>query len=365
MAMQPVDYIDFQNRLFGLVQSGIVDTARVDDAVRRILRQKFQLGLFEQPLADLSLADTVGCDSHRQVGRQAVRESLVLLKNDGLLPLSTQDQVLVAGFRGDDIGAQCGGWSISWQGALGNITPGTTILEGVTSQVGSNNVLFSSTTAIPTADVAIVVVGEDPYAEGAGDRGPGNPGFYISDADQDIIQAVKNAGIPMVVVLLTGRPIMLENLLDDADAVVAAWLPGTEGNGITDVLFGDFAPTGKLSHSWPQSEITVPINIGDTVYNPLFAYGYGLTYESTSLEADQERSLDLFPVPCRDRLSIRVSENQPFTISIIDQAGRILKTVDQVSSELFTIPMDDLPQGMYSLRFIQGTDVITRQILKQ
>lgn len=367
MAMQPVDYIDFQSRLTALVNAGVVDTTRINDAVRRILRIKFRMGLFEQPLADLSLVDTIGCQSHRDVARQAVSESLVLLKNDGVLPLSDNQNVLVAGFRGDDIGAQCGGWTIAWQGALGDITPGTTVREAVAGRIGAGQTQFTSSTNIPASDVAIVVVGEDPYAEGAGDRGPGHPGFSLSDADQDIIQAVKAAGIPMVVVLLTGRPIMLEGLLEDADAVVAAWLPGTEGGGITDILFGDVAPTGKLSMSWPRNEASVPINVGDPVYDPLFPYGFGLDYSTSSAEealADQPLAATVFPNPFRERISVRLAGQRPFSVRLFDAAGRLLQTGTANGLPLLTLDTGALPAGVYTLQVLQGDAVYTQRILK-
>ncbi len=276
MAMEPYDYRAFISTLRSLVQSGRVQQARIDDAVRRILRQKIALGLFDQPLTDRSLIGQVGSDAHRQVGREAVRQSLVLLENDGVLPLSKMRRIHVAGKNADDIGNQCGGWTITWQGSSGAITTGTTILQGIRAALlGGGTASYSRDgSGAAGADAGVVVIGETPYAEGRGDR----EDLSLAAADVEAVRAVKRAGVPTVVVLVSGRPLILEPILSDADAIVAAWLPGTEGAGVADVLFGDYAPTGKLSHSWPRSMAQIPINWGDPGYDPLFPYGYGLTY---------------------------------------------------------------------------------------
>ncbi|MEL7123818.1 MAG: glycoside hydrolase family 3 protein, partial [Bacteroidota bacterium] len=221
MAMQPDDYISFINFLKQLVNEDRVSMDRIDDAVRRVLRIKFQMGLFENPYVSMAMADTVGSKTHRATGRQAVRESLVLLKNDGVLPLAKNNATIVlAGSKANDIGVQCGGWSISWQGSLGNITEGTTIKTALEKVVGRNRVRYTASSNIPDGDLAVVVVGEEPYAEGAGDRGFGDSRFYISEREKEIIDAVKAKGIPMVVILLSGRPIMLEDYLDKSNAFV-------------------------------------------------------------------------------------------------------------------------------------------------
>jgi beta-glucosidase len=279
MVMVPERYPDFVATLKSLVQSGRVPQSRIDDAVRRILRRKVALGLWEAPNADRSLLPQVGSDAHRQVARDAVRQSLVLLKNDGrVLPLSKMTRrVHVAGRNADDLGNQCGGWTISWQGSSGAITSGgTTILQAVRGAVqGGASVTYAvDGSGAAGADVGVVVIGETPYAEGYGDRSD----LSLSAADVAAVQAVKRAGVPVVVVLVSGRPMILDAILGDADAIVAAWLPGTEGPGVADVLFGDYAPTGRLSHSWPRRMSQLPINGGDASYDPLFAYGYGLTY---------------------------------------------------------------------------------------
>jgi beta-glucosidase len=278
MVMLPRGYQDFTARLRSLVGAGRVSTARIDDAVRRILVQKIRLGLFEKPLTDRTHLAEVGSAAHRAVARDAVRQSLVLLKNDrGTLPIAKSvARIHVAGKSMDDLGNQCGGWTITWQGSSGTTTVGTTILQAIRSTVAASTSVTTSAdgSGAAGANVAVVVVGETPYAEGRGDRSD----LTIGADDEAVIERVKASGVPTVVVLLSGRPLILNPALDAADAFVAAWLPGTEGQGVADVLFGDYAPTGKLSHSWPRSMSQVPINVGDSSYNPLFPYGYGLTY---------------------------------------------------------------------------------------
>jgi beta-glucosidase len=278
MVMVPDRYVEFISTLRSLVQSGRVSQSRIDDAVRRILRKKMAFGLFDRPLADREHLAQVGSDAHRQVAREAVRQSLVLLKNDGrVLPLSkTARRIHVAGKNADDLGNQCGGWTITWQGGSGAITTGTTILQSVRAAVpaGTQVTYARDGSGAGGADVGVVVVGETPYAEGYGDRSD----LSLSAADVAAVRAVKRAGVPTVVVLVSGRPMIVDEVLDSADALVAAWLPGTEGQGVADVLLGDYPPTGKLSHSWPRSMSQIPINVGDLGYDPLFAYGYGLTY---------------------------------------------------------------------------------------
>jgi beta-glucosidase len=278
MFMEPFKTTEFINLLKQLVNEGAVPKTRIDDAVKRILSVKFRLGLFENPYASLALVDSIGNQHHRDVARQAVRESLVLLKNkDNLLPLSkTKGKILVAGSKADDIGSQCGGWTITWQGKTGAITKGTTILEAVKNTRGSDNVLFSSDgMSDEKADVAVIVVGEKPYAEGEGD----NPNPVLTSEDLKVIENVKKLGIPYAVLLLSGRPVILEKVIENATAFVACWLPGSEASGIGDVLFGDFNFTGKLSHTWPVSISQEPINFGDQNYAPLFPYGFGLSYK--------------------------------------------------------------------------------------
>ena len=282
MAMVPGKYQAFIKDLTDLVKEGAVPLARIDDAVTRILRVKFAMGLMDDNrslMADRSLQDSFGSETHREVARKAVRRSLVLLKNENqVLPLSREaGRILVGGKSADSIGNQCGGWTITWQGASGEVTTGgTTILEAIRKTVSRNTeVTFSRDgTGGAGADVGVVVIGETPYAEMMGDRGD----LSLSQEDVDAVRNMKQAGIPVVVILISGRPLIINDVLDQADAFIAAWLPGTEGEGVADVLFGDYAPTGKLPYSWPRSNDQIPIHVGDEHYDPLFAYGFGLTY---------------------------------------------------------------------------------------
>ncbi|WP_419872822.1 glycoside hydrolase family 3 N-terminal domain-containing protein [Candidatus Pristimantibacillus sp. PTI5] len=283
MFMEPDNWQSFISTLKNLVNTGQVSQARINDAVSRILRVKFEAGIFESPYADRSLISggTFGGGEHRAVAREAVRKSATLLKNeDHILPLSKASKVFVAGTKANDIGYQSGGWTISWQGSPGSITPGTTILQGIQSAVtNSANVTFSSSgTGAAGNDVAIVVIGEYPSAEMVGDVGTGQPrpDLELSTDDITLLNNVKSSGVPMVVIMLSGRPMIVTNQLPDWKGFVAAWLPGTEGNGLSDVLFGDYDFTGKLPLTWPRSMSQIPNNSNDTNYSPLFPYGFGL-----------------------------------------------------------------------------------------
>jgi beta-glucosidase len=276
MVMVPINYPDFVTDLRELVNAGRVPMARIDDAVRRILRQKVRFKLWERPFADPALTARIGSPEHRAVARKAVQQSLVVLKNDkNVLPLGAGAQVHLCGFRADDMGVQCGGWSVGWGGRRGPITPGTTIRQGFEEVLGEARVTFSKDAAgAATADVVVAVVGEDPYAEGSGDRDE----LSLSPEDRALLDAARKSGKPLVVVLLSGRPLILGDLVDHATALVAAWLPGTEGAGIADVLGGRAKPTGKLPCSWPREVAQIPINVGDATYAPLFPYGHGLSW---------------------------------------------------------------------------------------
>jgi beta-glucosidase len=271
MAMAAGGYNKFIRAVKSLVSSGRIPMSRIDDAVRRILRVKAAAGLWEHPMSDRRLASQIGSPEHRAVARDAVRQSVVLLKNDkNVLPLNKNARVDVAGSKANDMGAQCGGWTVGWQGRLGPVTPGTTIQRGIERAVASHTLASGA----GQADVVVVVVGETPYAEGAGDSND----LTLSSADRGAIADARKSGKPVVTVLLTGRPLIIEDWLPLTDALVVAWLPGTEGEGVADVLFGDYKPTGKLPHTWPRSMSQIPINQGDAKYDPLFPYGFGLTY---------------------------------------------------------------------------------------
>jgi beta-glucosidase len=272
------------------VQAGRVSVARIDDAVRRILRAKFQLGLFEHPFASASNVDEVGSAAHRALARQAAAESQILLKNARhTLPLRRDARIYVAGRNADNIGNQTGGWTIAWQGASGDITPGTTILEGIRAVAPRARITYSADASAPTdgSDVGVVVVGETPYAEGFGDVGGPECGFCtpaqleekslrLPAADRAVIDTVCGAIARCVVLVVSGRPQVLTDQLGRIDALVASWLPGSEGAGVADVLFGRRPFTGRLPVTWPRTEAQVPINVGDADYRPLFPYGWGL-----------------------------------------------------------------------------------------
>jgi beta-glucosidase len=280
MVMMTGQYRAFFTTLRELVEAGEVEMSRVDDAVTRILRVKLALrmiGSDRSLKADRGLHETVGSVAHREVARRAVRESLVLLKNDGVLPLSKKaKRIHVAGRGADDLGRQCGGWTIRWQGQTGTPTVGTTILAAFQqSLAGPPRVTYSEDgTGAEGADAVVVVASERPYAEGNGDRRD----LSLGEADQAALANAKNAGIPLVLVVVSGRPLILGEALEQADAVVAAWLPGTEGLGVTDVLLGDHPPTGRLPFTWPRSMEQVPLSVGDEPYDPLFVFGFGLKY---------------------------------------------------------------------------------------
>jgi beta-glucosidase len=283
MGMIPSKYAQFFHLLKELVEEGKVPMSRIDDAVTRILRVKFAMGLMDKDrslMADRSLWEEFGSDEHRAVAREAVRQSMVLSKNDkGVLPLAkNMARIHVAGSSADNIGRQCGGWTIDWQGGDGEITTGgTTVLAAIKAAVGADTeVTFTEDGSDAAgADIGVVVMGERAYAEMFGDRSD----LSLSSEDLATLGNIKEAGIPVVVVLISGRPMIINDALGQVDAFIAAWLPGTEGNGVADVLFGDYKPTGKLSFSWPRSMEQVPVNVGDSDYDPLFPYGFGLSYE--------------------------------------------------------------------------------------
>ncbi|GAA0594471.1 glycoside hydrolase family 3 N-terminal domain-containing protein [Streptomyces crystallinus] len=279
MFMQPYNAAQFEQTLTAEVAAGRVPMSRIDDAVSRILRAKFQLGLFEHPFTDRSHIGTIGSPAHRAVARRAVAASQVLLKNDHrTLPLKPSQRIYVAGVNADDLGNQAGGWTVTWQGQSGNTAfPGTTLLQGIRQQ--AKDVTYSADATAPTAghDVGIVVVGETPYAEGVGDVGTGGHTLNLSATDRANIDRVCSAIRTCVVLDVAGRPQIITDQLPQTDAFVMSWLPGSEGAGVADVLFGKRPFTGKLPVSWPRSEAQEPVNIGDAHYDPLFRYGYGLT----------------------------------------------------------------------------------------
>ncbi|MBN2352325.1 MAG: glycoside hydrolase family 3 C-terminal domain-containing protein [Spirochaetales bacterium] len=276
MIMIPFDARSFGSALEKAVEAKDVSIERIDDAVRRILRVKFELGLFERPFANRDLLPIVGSNAHRALAREAVRKSLVLLKNADALPLSRDlPEILVAGPLADDLGSQCGGWTIEWQGGTGAMTEGTTILSGIRSVLARDSAVrykaYGDFETAGKAAVGIVVVGEKPYAEGLGDRAD----LSLPKDQVEIVRRVRRSCAKLVVIILSGRPIIIDQILPLADAIVAAWLPGTEGAGVAEVMFGDYSFSGKLSFTWPKSMAAVPLSktVGRGV---LFPYGYGL-----------------------------------------------------------------------------------------
>ncbi|KAK9670243.1 hypothetical protein RND81_13G188800 [Saponaria officinalis] len=285
MVMVPTNYPEFIDILTSLVKNKYISMERIDDAVQRILRVKFIMGLFENPMVDTSVVDELGSQAHRELAREAVRKTLVLLKNGkqgdtSVLPLPKgSSKILVTGTHAHNLGYQCGGWTIKWQGFYGNDdTRGTTILDAVKSTVNpSTEVIFKENPDrefIKTNEFthAIIVVGEPPYAEIIGD----SQTLTMIEPGPTVINNVCGA-IKCVVVVISGRPIVMEPYIASIDALVAAWLPGTEGQGVTDVLFGDYDFTGKLPRTWFRNVSQLPMNVGDPNYDPLFPFGFGMT----------------------------------------------------------------------------------------
>jgi len=289
MYMAPDSWKALFDNTLAQVKSGEISQARVDDAVRRILRVKAKLGLFKTARPWEDREGVMGNAEHRALAREAVRKSLVLLKNNGVLPIKSSANVLVAGSGADDIGRQSGGWTLSWQGTdnkNSDFPNAQSIWSGLKEAVeagGGKASLNVDGRFDSKPDVAVVVFGETPYAEGVGDLKTLE--YQAGDkTDLALLKRLKAAGVPVVAVFLTGRPLWVNPELNASDAFVSAWLPGSEGGGIADVIVGDAAGKprndfhGKLSFSWPKSAAQTSLNRGDKRYDPLFAYGFGLTY---------------------------------------------------------------------------------------
>jgi beta-glucosidase len=312
MFMVSEQWLEFIEHVRTHVRNGSVAMSRINDAVRRILSVKFAAGLFEKPRPlerRWSNSDSFGGHQHREIAREAVRKSLVLLKNqDNLLPLDKSARIIVAGKNADNRGHQCGGFTVAWQGVEDNqsIVGGTSIWEGIQAQA-ETAVLSEGGLGLDADpekhDVAVVVIGERPYAEGMGDVRSGNnvlveAGSQIKGLmkilepygstlelaeshpeDLATIMNISRKGIPVVAVMLSGRPLIINQELAEVTSFVAAWLPGSEGQGVADVLLGDYDFQGKLSFSWPKQP-TAELNVGDHEYDPLFAFGFGMNYSS-------------------------------------------------------------------------------------
>ncbi len=277
MVMVPEKYREFFTTLKDAVNEGKVPMARIDDAVLRILRVKVAMGLMDRtrsPLADRGLHKSFGSAAHRAVARECVRQSIVVLKNENnVLPLAKTGRVHVAGKCADDIGNQCGGWTITWQGKSGNVIQGTTILSAIRTALGSGAQITYSPdgSGAEGAGIGIAIIGERPYAEFQGDRAD----VTLAAEDVAVVDRLKSSGIAVIAVLVSGRPLLIDAILGKADAIVAAWWPGTEGAGVTDVLFGDYKTTGRLSFTWPRGD-TSTFARGDAGYRTLFPFGHGL-----------------------------------------------------------------------------------------
>ncbi|MCX4604361.1 glycoside hydrolase family 3 C-terminal domain-containing protein [Streptomyces anulatus] len=325
MIMVPTAYQDFTKTLKEEVAAGRIGRARIDDAVARILTQKFRLGLFEKPYADTTHLEKVGSPEHRAVAREAVAKSQVLLKNEGaVLPLEPSQKVYVAGSNADDIGNQAGGWTISWQGSSGRTTTGTTILEGMRKAARTpESVTFSRDASAATDgyDVGVVVVGETPYAEGIGDVGNGHD-LELTAADRAAVDKVCSA-MKCAVLVVSGRPQLIGDRLGDMDALVASWLPGSEGDGVADVLYGRRAFTGQLPVTWPKAEAQLPINVGDAAYDPQFPYGWGLT-TLTKPPAGGEPALAALAVAARVAEKAHLGKT-PAGRAIVDRARLLVQ----------------------------------------
>lgn len=358
MYMAPDSWKGLFESLLAQAKSGDLDLTRLDDAVRRILRVKLRSGLFEagKPSSRAFAGDisVLADEASKNVARQAVRESLVLLKNDGILPLNPKQTVLVAGDGADDIGKQSGGWTLSWQGT-GNSNDdfpgGSSMYDGVKRHVdaaGGQAILSPTGEYHEKPDVAIVVFGEDPYAEFVGDVE--NLAYKASDErDLALLRRLQADGIPTVAMFLTGRPLWLNREINASNAFVAAWLPGSEGGYAMDVIFADETGNiasdfkGTLSYSWPRTALQTPLNVGDENYNPLFAFGYGLTYLD-------DGNLSVLPEEAGAEILAANFENYlnagravaPWEINLNDSAG--------------TLMVDDLPKtslaGDLSLKII-------------
>jgi beta-glucosidase len=276
MFMIPSRYREFQRMLLENVKGGSVSEERINDAVLRILRVKFAMGMMQKGERLLPMAQQqFGSAEHRAVARQAVRESMVVLKNERrVLPIArSAKRIHVCGKSMDDIGNQCGGWTITWQGKSGATTKGTTILGAVKARIEAGTEVTHSADGkgAAGATVGIAVIGETPYAEFFGDR----TDLRLAPEDVTAVKNLKSSGVPVIAVIVSGRPLVIDEILGDADAIVAAWWPGTEGDGIADVLLGSHKATGKLSFTWPSGGST-SFRRGDSGYRVLYPFGHGL-----------------------------------------------------------------------------------------
>ena len=376
MLMAPDSWKPLYQNTLAQVRSGEIPMSRLDEAVRRILRAKVKAGLFnaERPIeGDLS---QLGSDAHRALAREAVRKSLVLLKNDGVLPIRASARVLVAGTAADDIGQAAGGWTLSWQGT-GNTNAdfpkGQSIWAGIEAAVtagGGQATLSPDGAFTDRPDVAVVVFGETPYAEFQGDVDTLD---FVPEGPLQTLKRLKAAGIPTVSVFLSGRPMWTNPEINQSDAFVAAWLPGAEGGGVADVLVGDAAGkprhdfTGRLSFSWPKDATGTPLNVGQPGYDPQFAYGYGLGYAAPgqvgALSEDSGVSGETSNI---DRYFVDGRHVAPWALMLNDAGGQTkpgaAKTASSPRGVVSVRPVDDLGQESAQQFVFTGAGQASAQI---
>jgi beta-glucosidase len=362
MLMAPDGWRELYENTLAQVQSGEIPKARIDDAVRRILRVKTVAGMFKRPApkqrSDSGDFARLGSADHRALAREAVRKSLVLLKNDhGILPLNPHASILVAGGAADSIGAQTGGWTIDWQGdhnSNGDFPGGTSIFGGIQAAVaagGGSAVLSKEGRFTEKPDAAIVVFGEGPYAEFQGDRE--NLEFSPNDAhDLELLRRLHAEGVPTVAVFLSGRPLWVNPEINASDAFVAAWLPGSEGEGVADVLFRstgrehyDF--TGRLAFSWPEIAVPVTYDAAGNVSGALFPRGWGLDYHSTvnSRQLSEDPRIPPHWVASQGSLFHAGHVTAPWSIFVADDSAEVHLTTAQQESPRGSVVVASEPDG--------------------
>jgi beta-glucosidase len=362
MLMAPDGWRELYKNTVAQVRSGEIPKARIDDAVRRILRVKTVAGMFKRPApkqrSDAGDFTRLGSADHRALAREAVRKSLVLLKNDrGILPLNPQARILVAGEAADSIGAQTGGWTIDWQGdhnSNRDFPGGTSIFGGIQAAVaagGGSAVLSKEGRFTEKPDAAIVVFGEGPYAEFQGDRE--NLEFSPDDAhDLELLRRLHAEGVPTVAVFLSGRPLWVNPEINASDAFVAAWLPGTEGEGVADVLFRstgrehyDF--TGRLAFSWPETAVPVTYDAAGNASGALFPRGGGLDYHSTvnSPQLSEDPRIPPHWVASQGSLFHAGHVTAPWSIFVADDSAEVHLTTARQESPRGSVVVASEPDG--------------------
>jgi len=355
MFMAPDSWRGLYANTLAQVRSGVISHARLDEAVRRILRVKVKAGLFDRRRPYEGRLEILGAPAHRALAREAVRKSLVLLKNNGgVLPIRPGARILVAGTAADDIGQAAGGWTLTWQGtgnSNADFPHGQSIWAGIAEAAraaGGTAMLSADGSFAERPDVAVVVFGETPYAEFQGDLETVD---FAPEAPLQLLRRLRGQGIPVVAVFLSGRPLWTNPELNAADAFVAAWLPGSEGGGVADVLVAgaDGKPrqdfTGRLSYSWPKSAGQTPLNVGQAGYDPQFAYGYGLTYATRAeVPALPEDPGVTARTANPDHYLGAAGAIAPWSLNLIDAGGSTRATSASAAS----------PRGAVTMRPVDG-----------